>query len=167
MKRLVRGVLSFLAMLALDGGSRSAKARGSRVGTLLDRVRPEPVSDDTVESRVRKRLDRTASDPSAIVVSIEHGCVDLRGPVETRERARIVKAVATVPGVDSVLDLMTEPHAAQGAAAVVRPPAPRGALARAAHAVRPRRWRAALGILAGIAGIGSAIAVLSLSRARW
>lgn len=81
----------------------------SVVRTLLDLVRPAPVSDETVEARVRRKLARTAAHPQNITVSIEHGCVDLRGPVETRERARIVKAIATVRGVDSVVDLMTEP----------------------------------------------------------
>ncbi len=99
------------------------RRRGGRAGAgaraLLARVRPKPVTDDTVEALVRKRLARTASDPASIIVSIEHGCADLRGPVETRERARIVRAVSTVRGVDSVLDLMTEPVAVRG------PPAPR------------------------------------------
>jgi len=89
-------------------GRRKGGRAGARARALLARLRPKPVTDDTVEIRVRKRLARTASDPSAIMVRIEHGCVDLRGPVETRERARIVRAVSTVPGVDSVLDLMTE-----------------------------------------------------------
>lgn len=97
-------------LLALESiGRRKGGHAGARARALLARIRPKPVTDDTVELRVRKRLSRTASDPSAISVRIEHGCVDLRGPVETRERARIVRAISTVPGVDSVLDLMTEP----------------------------------------------------------
>jgi len=99
-----------VVLLVLESvGRRKGGHAGAGARALLARIRPEPVADDTVELRVRKRLVRTASDPSSITVSIEHGCADLRGPVETRERARIVRAVATVPGVDSVLDLMTEP----------------------------------------------------------
>jgi hypothetical protein len=104
-----------VVLLVLEAlGRRKGGRAGAGAPTLLARMRPKPVADDTVEVRVRKRLARTASDPASIVVSIEHGCADLRGPVETRERARIVRAVSTVPGVDSVLDLMTEPapHAA-------------------------------------------------------
>jgi osmotically-inducible protein OsmY len=116
MRRVVRRVLAFAAaaaaMLALEAAARRRGSSAARaVRALLDLVRPEVVADDTIEARVRRRLARTARDPDAIIVSIEHGCVDLRGPVETRERARVVRAVATVPGVDSVLDLMTEPGA--------------------------------------------------------
>ncbi len=97
-------------LLVLESiGRRKGGRAGVGARALLARVRPKPVGDDTVELRVRKKLARTASDPTAIIVSIEHGCADLRGPVETRERARIVRAVSTVRGVDSVLDLMTEP----------------------------------------------------------
>ncbi|MDB4935428.1 MAG: hypothetical protein JWP87_2400 [Labilithrix sp.] len=96
-------------LLALEKiARRRGGLAGASVRKLLARMRPRPVTDDTVEARVRKKLARTAAAPEAIRVKIEHGCVDLRGPVDTRERARIVRAVAQVRGVDSVLDLMTE-----------------------------------------------------------
>ena len=117
-RRVVRAVLAFAAgawvLGALERGAR--RRGGSAVGArgLLARLRPEPVADETVAVGVRRKLARTAHEPEAIAVRIEHGCVDLRGPVETRERARIVRAVAGVHGVDSVIDLMTErsPHTA-------------------------------------------------------
>jgi hypothetical protein len=114
MKRVLRAMLAFAAgsavLLVLEAiGRRKGGHAGAGARALLARVRPRGVDDGTVEMRVRKRLARTASDPAAITVAIEHGCADLRGPVETRERARIVRAVSTVRGVDSVLDLMTEP----------------------------------------------------------
>jgi hypothetical protein len=113
-KSALRAMLAFAAggvvLLLLEAmGRRKGGRAGAGARALLARMRPKPVADDTVEVRVRKRLTRTASNPASIVVSIEHGCADLRGPVATRERARIVRAVSTVPGVDSVLDLMTEP----------------------------------------------------------
>jgi hypothetical protein len=95
MKKVLRAALGFAA--------------GALALALLARLRPRPVRDETVAVHVRRKLARTARDPAAIRVMVEHGCVDLRGPVETRERARIVRAVARVHGVDSVLDLMTEP----------------------------------------------------------
>ena len=121
----LRAMLAFAAsgvvLLVLESiGRRRGGRAGAGARRLLARMRPKPVADDTVELRVRKRLARTASDPASIVVTIEHGCADLRGPVETRERARIVRAVSTVPGVDSVLDLMTEP----GPPAAARSPVP-------------------------------------------
>jgi hypothetical protein len=116
MKRVLRTVLAFAAggavLLVLEGiARRRGGLAGRSVRKLLARVRPKPVDDDTVVARVRRKLARTATAPQALTVAIEHGCVDLRGPVETRERARIVRAVSTVRGVDSVLDLMTEPMA--------------------------------------------------------
>jgi hypothetical protein len=96
-------------MLALDAASRTRGRRGAAARALLARARPRPVGDEALAARVRKKLRATAHDPAAITVSIEHGCVDLRGPVETRERAKVVRAVARLPGVDAVLDLMTEP----------------------------------------------------------
>ncbi|GAC1518717.1 MAG: hypothetical protein NVS3B10_20640 [Polyangiales bacterium] len=107
------GAAVLLAMEAI--GRRKGGHAGAGARALLARMRPKPVADDTVELRVRKKLARTASDPAAIVVFIEHGCADLRGPVETRERARLVRAVSTVRGVDSVLDLMTEPTSSASA----------------------------------------------------
>ena len=96
-------------LLALEAiGRRKGGHAGAGARALLARIRPKPIADDTVELRVKKRIARTASHPEAIAVKIEHGCADLRGPVDTRERARIVRAVSTVRGVDSVLDLMTE-----------------------------------------------------------
>ena len=114
MRSALRAFLGFAAgAFVLGALERLARRRlgGSAVGAraLLARLRPKPVADDTVEVRVRRKLARTACHPDAIRVTIEHGCVDLRGPVETRERARIVQAVARVRGVDAVLDLMTEP----------------------------------------------------------
>lgn len=74
-------------------------------------LRPKRVKDDVVARRVRIELERIAGQPSAIQIAVEHGCVELRGPVETHERARIVREVARLRGVDAVVDLMTEPAA--------------------------------------------------------
>lgn len=68
------------------------------------------MSDDAIRSRVRQKLDRVAEHAPALSVTVEHGCVELRGPVETNERARVVRDVARVKGVDAVVDLMTEPE---------------------------------------------------------
>jgi hypothetical protein len=122
MRTFVRRALWFagsaVVMLALEAVSRRKGRGGNAARALLDRVRPPPVADDTVEMRVRKKLARTATNPDAITIRIEHGCVDLRGPVPTRERANIVRAISAVSGVDSVLDLMTEPQLATSPGAV-------------------------------------------------
>lgn len=112
MKALVRAALALAAgavvVAALERLTRSGRGKADFVRALVARMRPAPVGDGTVALRVRRRLARTALEPAAIRVRIEHGCVDLRGRVGTRERARIVRAVARVRGVDSVIDLMTE-----------------------------------------------------------
>lgn len=74
-------------------------------------LRPAPVTDESVRERVRTKLDRLASHARSITVMVEHGCVELRGPIETRERARVVRGIAKLRGVDAVVDLMTEPEA--------------------------------------------------------
>ncbi len=138
--RLLRRVLWFAAgtaaMLVLERGSRHKGRRGSAARLLLDRIRPAPVSDDTVDSRVRNKLKSVASNPSAITVSIEHGCVDLRGAVQTRERARIVRAISNIGGVDAVVDLMTEDSGATRHDGL-----PRRGLARAPLAPAPDSGR--------------------------
>ena len=116
-------------MLVLENGSSRRGGRGEAARALLARIRPPPITDEAIEARVRRNLARTATFPQAITVSIEHGCVDLRGPVETHERARIVKAVAAIRGVDSVLDLMTEPSPSFASGpALARTPPPRAVL---------------------------------------
>ncbi len=116
MKKLLRAMLGFaVGALVLRALERLAVRwlGGSAVGArgMLKRLRPAPLRDDTVLVAVRGKLARKAQAPELISARIEHGCVDLRGIVETRERARIVRAVARVRGVDSVIDLMTEARA--------------------------------------------------------
>jgi len=77
-------------------------------------LRPAPVTDEAIRERVRAKLGRLAAHSRSITVMVEHGCVELRGPIETRERARVVRAVAKLKGVDAVVDLMTEPEAGAG-----------------------------------------------------
>ena len=73
-------------------------------------LRPAPTTDDAIHKRVRQKLERNATHGRSISVAVEHGCVELRGPIETEERARVVQEIARVKGVDAVVDLMTEPE---------------------------------------------------------
>ncbi len=67
-------------------------------------------NDRTTAARVRTMLDWVARTPALIAVTVEHGCVELRGPIATDERARVIRDVARVKGVDAVVDLLTEPE---------------------------------------------------------
>jgi hypothetical protein len=160
MKRVLRSALAIAAggvlMLLLDGFAKRCGNRRNLTGLLLDLMRPAPVADETVEVRVRNRLARTATHPELITVSTEHGCVDLRGVVPTRERARIVRTIATVPGVDSVLDLMTEPPSASHT--TVQAPSAT-TLLPVGVAARPE-WAAAARIVAVGGGLGLTVASL-------
>ena len=129
---------------------------------------------------VRDKLEHLTPHARAVSVTGEHGCVVLTGDVLTEERALRVREAATIDGVDSVVDLMSEHKEPDGIAALVAdapqlptvPPAgrrprlvrrmaPEVALRAAATAAglgiaatgfRMRGRRAALGVPLGIAG---------------
>lgn len=113
-KVVLRLALGLAACGAVLLGLRTVARRrdrpwGQAATRLLARRRSASTAEPSLQAAVGRELTRTARTPTAIQVSIEHGCVELRGPVDTRERGRIVAAVAAVAGVDSVIDLMTEP----------------------------------------------------------
>lgn len=172
MKRVLHTTLVIAAggaaMLLLDAvAKRRGGGRRRVTQALLARLRPAPVADDTVETRVRNKLARTATHPDTITVSIEHGCADLRGAVPTRERSRIVRAIATVRGVDSVLDLMTEPPAASVPPAALAGRVVASASAAPVHSrrvapwwLRRAEWPAAVRVVAVGGGLGLTMAGL-------
>jgi hypothetical protein len=92
------------------------------------------------------------SRPERIAATVEHGCVTLAGATTTVERGRVVRAVARVRGVDSVVDLLQEQND-------VAPRAPEPH--RHIRAVRAG-WPSALRLMAVGAGAGLAIAGLRL-----
>jgi hypothetical protein len=119
---------------------------------------------------VESRLEGLTPGAPAIQVSAEHGCVLLTGDVLTRERGRLVRDVAAVPGVDSVVDLMTErppdevARARRSALDVPERPAPRqGAVevvASIALLVAAFRVRGAAGIALGASAVVLAITAI-------
>lgn len=88
-------------------------------GRIVKVLRPKTRPDGDVAELVRGKLPLLASEPQDIAVEVEHGCVVLRGAVSARERAHLVRAVAIVRGVDSVIDLLHERES--GAPASERP----------------------------------------------
>jgi hypothetical protein len=126
MRRSLQTVLGLtagtLALLLLDPRTRRGAARGSRrlvagarerLPALLQR---KSVADRALEVEVRATLDHLTERARALDIAAERGCVVLKGSVLTEERARIVREVARMRGVDSVVDLMTERHAIPEAA---------------------------------------------------
>jgi uncharacterized membrane protein len=116
-------------MMLLDGRAKPGVARVRRA---LSR---KPVIDNVVEGAAEAALTRLTPHAGAIHLSAEHGCVVLTGDVLTSERARVVREVAGVEGVDSVVDLMTEHRRDDGIAALATKGPRLASVARAHPAV--------------------------------
>lgn len=87
-------------------------ARG--VGALARRRLASDEGDDVVlTERVRAKLGRAVSHPSAIEVTVEQGRVTLRGPVLAHEADQLIAQVTGVRGVDEVEDRL-ERHEGPG-----------------------------------------------------
>jgi hypothetical protein len=88
------------------------RAIGS-VMELRSRVRDEaryPIEDEVLEERVRAQLGHAVSNPGALEVLAEQGCVTVRGPVLAGERERIQTRLNKTRGVQNV-DLQVTEHA--------------------------------------------------------
>lgn len=70
----------------------------------LGAVVPEPVPDEVLLERVKTRLGRIVSHPSAIDVRVAGGHVILRGDVLSNESQRLFATVRRMPGVREVID---------------------------------------------------------------
>jgi uncharacterized membrane protein len=62
-------------------------------------LRADNPPDAVLEQRVRSKLGRVSSHPSAIDVAVDNGTVTLRGPVLAAEVDRVISGVASVRGV--------------------------------------------------------------------
>lgn len=76
------------------------------VATVRGRLRADDADDEVLRERVRSKLGRVCSHPHAIEVAVHDGRVALRGPVLSRERRRIVRAIRLVRGVAGVEDAL-------------------------------------------------------------
>lgn len=108
-----------------------------------------------IERAVRDKLDGLTPHATAMHVSGDNGCIILTGDVLTEERALIIREVATVEGVDSVVDLLDEHREPDGIAALAQKgpqlptvPRVRSVLARSLHpALRVAAAGTGLGLL--------------------
>lgn len=110
-----------------------------------------------IERAVREKLDGLTPHATAMHVTGENGCVILTGDVLTDERALIVREVATVEGVDSVVDLLDEHREPDGIAALAQqgPELPTVPPMRSVRTLLTRSFRPALRIAAAGAGLGA------------
>jgi len=134
---------------AIATSARDLKNRTrGRVAEMRSRLAPDQVSDEVLVERVRAKLGRVVSHPSAIHVTADQGRVTLNGPILEGELDPLVSAVASVRAVKEVANrLRVYPHAGglpdlQGGAA--QPGAPFESM--------PRNWSPAARLLVGTAG---------------
>lgn len=110
-----------------------------------------------IERAVREKLDGLTPHATAMHISDENGCVILTGDVLTDERALIIREVATVEGVDAVVDLLDEHREPDGIAALAQhgPQLPTVPAVPRMQAVLARSVHPALRIAAASAGLGA------------
>lgn len=77
------------------------RSRGVLAGA-KSRLRPDEVSDDVLEARVRSELGHTIDYAGSLTVVAQDGRVMLGGPVVERDAARVVETVRKVRGVRGV-----------------------------------------------------------------
>lgn len=91
-----------VGVVSRDMGQR---VRG-KVAAARSRFSRDAAGDDVVAARVRSKLGRVVSHPSAIDVEVDRGRVVLSGPVLADEASALISAVKSVRGVRSVEDCL-------------------------------------------------------------
>ncbi len=70
------------------------------------RVKPEEVSNNTLESRVRSQLGHVVSHPGEIFVAADEGHVTLTGSIPSEEVDQLISRISSVPGVLKLSNLL-------------------------------------------------------------
>jgi osmotically-inducible protein OsmY len=96
--------------------ARGARSVRQRLRGLVYRAKAglenEMVPDDVLIERVRAEMGRPLSNPAAILVRAQDGCVVLAGPISADEADELIRCVSGIPGVRSIeseLELQDEP----------------------------------------------------------
>jgi hypothetical protein len=129
------------------------------LASLSSSMRSEEPSPEILVERVRARLGRLTSHPSAIEVAVrDGGVVEVRGPVLGQEANRVIRGLARVRGVREVMDRLERHDRADGISRLeggARPP-------RLAPEFMQRHWTPGIRAL-GLA-CGTALGVWGLRR---
>jgi hypothetical protein len=116
----------------------------------------EPVSEVTLEERVRARLGHVCRHPQAVTVRARgRGEIELKGPVESDEAERVLSAIARVRGVRAIDDDLSRVERLPGG------PGPRAG--SRADALK-QLWNPTTRLALGVASLG--VALSGLLRAR-
>lgn len=90
-------------------GKTGRDVRNHVVGVLAELgalFRTRDVSEDVVKARVRSKLGRVVSHPSAIEVKSVNGSIILSGPILAGEEHPLLESVAVIPGVKNIENLL-------------------------------------------------------------
>jgi hypothetical protein len=132
--------------------------------------REEPVRDDVLEARIRSRIGHIIRHPHFIEVKVRSGKVRLSGPVLQRHVIELIRAVESVPGVQSVENSL-DPHDSPNGipsleVAMTQPPTRRSNLAPAYRLTMLLTGGLALVCGAGKRGVfGTLLAAAGISMA--
>lgn len=122
------------------------RAQGLFAG-LRQHLASEDVPDEVLIERVRARLGRAVSHPSAVEVKASAGAITLQGLVLTHEIKRTLRTVRAVPGVRSIENRL-EPHETRGDISSLQGGVPRAAVPEIAQ----ENWAPATRLMLGVTG---------------
>lgn len=109
-RALVRNKMTHAAKLAGDVAGRTGRDVRNHVRGVFAKAvslfRTRDVSDDVVRARVRAKLGRVVSHPSAIEVKSVNGSITLSGPILAAEEHPLLESVAVIHGVKNIENLL-------------------------------------------------------------
>jgi hypothetical protein len=109
-RSLVRDQLRHSCLATSKSADVLRRDAGNRLHGLIAEMRHsfnhDRPSDEVLVDRVRSRIGRVVSHPSAIVVGAKDGCVTLSGPVLANEVRSLVSNVRRVLGVQHVVNAL-------------------------------------------------------------
>ena len=161
-RALARDQVARLANRAPRVWGATARDVGNRlrgmVAEIGSRFSAGEAPDDVLVARVRSKMGRVVSHPSAIEVMVDQGRVTLRGPILADEVEDLISCVSSVPGVADInnqLEAHKEPGSVPGLQGGRRRPGERFELMQ-------ENWSPAARLLASVAG--GALAAYGLGR---
>lgn len=132
-------------LIATDTANR---ARGAAAAG-LQRVRRREIPNRVLVERVRSRLGRVVSHPGALHVTAAGGAVTISGPILKHEAKHALDAVASVSGVQNVVDRL-EQHEQPGKISSLQGGKPREMRSE----LMQENWAPATRFLVGLTGAG-------------
>lgn len=132
---------------ALDKASRDITNRTKGVMSEMGSKTAGEVDDSRLEARVRSRMGRVVSHPSAITVNAQSGRIALSGDVLKSELAGLLNAVANVPGVMTTENSLNIHETAENVASLQGAESP-------GFSLRPSTWSPTTWAVIGAAGSG-------------